>query len=68
MTDIEILAHEVLTMRALQVDYDKMSNAKRYGVYRKVDSEEMAKTYSLMRDAEHRVQEMCKDVLGIEEE
>ena len=55
-------------MRALQVDYDKMSNAKRYGVYRKVDSEEMAKTYSLMRDAEHRVQEMCKDILGIEEE
>lgn len=68
MTDIDILAQEVLNMRALQMEYEKMSNAKRYGVYRKVDSEEMAKAYSEMRDAEHRVQEMCKDVLGINEE
>lgn len=65
MKDIEILAQEVLTMRALQVDYDKMIHAR---LYRKVDCEDVAKAYSLMRDAEHRVQEMCKDILGIEEE
>ena len=68
MTDIDFFAREVLNMRSLQMKYEKMSNAKRYGVYRKVDSEEMAKAYSLMRDAEHRVQEMCKDILGINEE
>lgn len=68
MTDIETLAREVLNMRSLQIEYAKFAHAKRYGVYRKVDSEEMAKTYSEMRDAEHRVQEMCKDILGIEEE
>ena len=68
MTDIDFLAREVLNMRSLQMEYEKMSNAKRYGVFRKVDCEEMAKAYSEMRDAEHRVQEMCKDILGIEEE
>ena len=65
MTDIEILAHEVLTMRALQIEYEKMSHAR---LYRKVDCEAVAKAYSEMRDAEHRVLEMCKDILGIEEE
>lgn len=65
MTDIEILAQEVLTMRVLQIEYEKMSHAR---LYRKVDCEAVAKAYSEMRDAEHRVQEMCKDILGIEEE
>ena len=65
MTGIEILAQEVLNMRALQVYYDKMIHAR---LYRKVDCEDVVKAYSLMRDAEHRVQEMCKDILGIEEE
>ena len=65
MTDIEILAHEVLEMMSLQVDCDKMIHA---GLYRKVDCEDMATAYSEMRDAEHKVQEMCKDILGIEED
>ena len=65
MTDIEILAQEVLTMRVLQIEYEKMSHAR---LYRKVDCEAVAKAYSEMHDAEHKVQEMCKDILGIEEE
>lgn len=65
MTDIEILAYDVLNMRFLQVEYEKMSHAR---LYRKVDCEAVAKAYSEMRDAEHKVQEMCKDILGIEEE
>ena len=65
MTDIEILAQEVLTMRVLQIEYEKMSHAR---LYRKVDCEAVAKAYSEMRDAEHKVQEMCKDILGFEEE
>lgn len=52
-------------MRVLQIEYEKMSHAR---LYRKVDCEAVAKAYSEMRDAEHRVQEMCKDILGIEEE
>ena len=65
MTDIDFLAREVLNMRSLQIEYEKMSHAR---LYRKVDCEAVAKAYSEMRDAEHRVQEMCKDILGIEEE
>lgn len=68
MTDIEILATEVLNMRALQVEYESLCRAKRFGIYKKVEAEELAETYSQMRDAEHKVQEMCKDILGIEEE
>ena len=62
MTDIDFLAREVLNMRSLQIEYEKMSHAR---LYRKVDCEAVAKAYSEMRDAEHRVQEMCKDILGI---
>ena len=65
MNDIELLASEVLNMMSLQMEYEKISHAR---LYRKVDCEAVAKAYSEMRDAQHKVQEMCKDVLGIEEE
>lgn len=68
MTDIEILAQEVLEMRSLQIEYSKLMHANRYGVYRKVDKEELAETYKKMRDAEKKVHEMCLDILGVEEE
>ena len=66
MTDIEILAHEVLTMRSMQIEYSELMHRKQFNP--RIDGETLAKAYSNMRDAEHRVQEMCKDVLGIEEE
>lgn len=66
MTDIEILAHEVLIMRSLQIEYSELMHRKQFNP--RIDGESLAKAYSLMRDAEHRVKEMCKDVLGIEEE
>ena len=68
MTNTEILAREVLNMRSLQVEYEKLCRAKRFGIYKKVKAEELAKTYSQMRDAEQKVREMCMDILGIEEE
>ena len=66
MTDIEILAHEVLNMRGLQIEYSELMHRKQFNP--RIDGETLAKAYSLMRDAEHRVQEMCKDILGINEE
>ena len=68
MTNIEILAREVLNMRSLQVEYEKLCRAKRYGIYKMVTAEELAKAYSQMRDAEHKVCEMYMDILGIGEE
>ena len=68
MTNIEILAREVLNMRSLQVEYEKLCRAKRYGIYKKVEAEELSNAYSQMRDAEQKVREMCMDILGIEEE
>lgn len=65
MTNIDFFAREVLNMRTLQMEYEKMSNAKRIG--KKVDGEEMTKTYSEMREAERLVQQICMDILGIEE-
>lgn len=66
MTDIEILAHEVLNMRILQIEYSELMHRKQFNP--RIDGETLAKAYSLMRDAEHKVQEMCKDILGVEEE
>lgn len=65
MTDIEILAQEVLEMMSLQEDYEKISRAR---LHRKVDGETHVKAHIQKRDAERKVQEMCKDILGIEEE
>ena len=68
MKDIEILAREVLNMRSLQTEYEKLCRAKRFGIYKKVEAEELATAYSKMRDAEHKVCEMYMDILGIGEE
>ena len=67
MNNIELLATEVLNMRSLQIEHSKLKNANRYGVYRKVDKEELAEAYKKMRDAEKKVHEMCLDILGVEE-
>lgn len=66
MTDIEILAQEVLNMRILQIEYSEQMHRKQFNP--RIDGETLAKAYSQMRDAEHKVLEMCKDILGVEEE
>ena len=55
-------------MRSLQTEYEKLCRAKRFGIYKKVEAEELATAYSKMRDAEHKVCEMYMDILGIGEE
>ena len=52
MTNIEILANEVLNMRFLQIKYSELMHRRKM---RQVDVEELAETYSQMRDAEQKV-------------
>lgn len=63
--EMDVLARDVLNMRSLQIKYSELMHRR---MVRKIDGEELAETYSLMRDAEHKVQEMCKYILGIEED
>ena len=65
MTNIEILANEVLNMRFLQIKYSELMHRRKM---RQVDGEELAETYSQMRDAEQKVQALCLDVVGIDED
>ena len=51
MTDIEILAQEVLNMRSLQIEYSELMHRKQFNP--RIDGETLAKAYSQMRDAEH---------------
>lgn len=67
MTDIEILATEVLNMMSLQERHKKNNLTARY-LSKKVDPEELHKSFSEMVTAQRKVYEMCKDILGIEEE
>ena len=65
MTNIEILANEVLNMRFLQIKYSELMHRRKM---RQVDGEELAETYSQMRDAEQKVHALCLDVVGIDED
>ena len=67
MTNIEILAREVLGMMSLQERHKKNNLTARY-LSKKVDPEELHKSFSEMVDAQRKVYEMCMDILGIEEE
>lgn len=67
MTDIEILATEVLNMMSLQERHKKNNLTARY-LSKKVDPEELHKSFCEMVTAQRKVYEMCKDILGIEEE
>lgn len=67
MTDIEILAQEVLEMMSLQERHKKNNLTARY-LSKKIDPEELHKSFCEMKTAEAKVYEMCKDVLGIEED
>lgn len=67
MTDIEILATEVLNMMSLQERHKKNNLTARY-LSKKVDPEELHVSFYEMVTAQRKVYEMCKDILGIEEE
>lgn len=67
MERIEILAREVLNMRALQIEYQKLKRAQKCRL-KGFDGEELARVSHEMRDAELKVHEMCLDVVGIDED
>lgn len=67
MERIEILAREVLNMRALQIEYQKLKRAQKCRL-KGFDGEELARVCREMRDAELKVHEMCLDVVGIDED
>ena len=67
MERIEILAREVLNMRALQIEYQKLKRAQKFRI-KNIDGEELARVHHQMRDAERKVHEMCLDVVGIDED
>lgn len=67
MTDIEILAREVLDMMALQEKHRKNNLTTKY-LSKKIDLEELHKGFCEMRSAQRKVYEMCVDILGLEEE
>ena len=67
MSNIEILAREVLEMMSLQERHKKNNLTARY-LSKKVDPEELHKSFCEMVDAQRKVYEMCMDILGIEEE
>lgn len=54
-------------MMSLQERHKKKSLTTRY-LSKKVDLEELHKSFCEMKTAEAKVYEMCKDILGIEEE
>lgn len=67
MERIEILAREVLNMRALQIEYQKLKRAQKCRL-KGFDGEELARVCHEMRDAELKVHEMCLDIVGIDED
>jgi hypothetical protein len=67
MTDIEILAREVLEMMSLQEIHKKNNLTARY-LSKKIDPEELHKSFSEMITAQRKVYDMCCDILGIDED
>lgn len=67
MTDIEILAREVLNMMSLQETHKKNNLTAKY-LSKKIDPEEMHNTFLEMVEAQRKVYAICVDILGIEEE
>ena len=67
MTDIEILASEVLDMLALQETHKKNNITAKY-LSKKIDPEELHNSFLEMVEAQRKVYRMCVDILGIEEE
>ena len=67
MSDIEILASEVLNMLSLQETHKKNNLTAKY-TSKKVDPEELHNSFLEMVKAERRVCQICMDILGIEEE
>jgi hypothetical protein len=67
MTDIEILAREVLDMMTLQEKHKKNNLTAKY-LSKKIDPEEIHKSLCEMISAQRKVYEMCVDILGLEEE
>lgn len=65
MNDAEMLAREVLNMRSLQIKYSELMHRRKV---LKIDGEELAESYSQMRESEKKVHAMCLDIVGIEEE
>ena len=67
MSDIEILARDVLEMMSLQERHKKNNLTAKY-LSKKIDPEEIHKSFCEMITAQRKVYEMCVDILGIEEE
>ena len=67
MSDIEILAREVLNMLSLQERHKRNNITAKY-LSKKIDPEELHKSFCEMMDAQSKVYSMCVDILGIEEE
>ena len=67
MSDIEILAREVLNMLSLQETHKKNNLTAKY-TSKKVDPEELHNSFLEMVEAQRKVYAMCVDVLGIEED
>lgn len=67
MTDIEILAREVLEMMSLQEVHKKNNLTARY-LSKKIDPEELNKSFREMITAQRKVYDMCCDILGIDED
>ena len=67
MSDIEILARAVLEMMDLQEKHKKNNLTARY-LSKKIDPEEIHKSFCDMIMAQRKVHEMCLDILGIGEE
>ena len=67
MSDLEILARDVLEMMSLQERHKKNNITAKY-MPKKADPEELHKSFNEMVDAQRKVYAMCVDILGIEEE
>lgn len=67
MTDIEILATAVMEMMSLQEKHKKNNLIARYQSKR-IDPDELHKSFHEMITAQRKVYNMCKDILRMEEE